>query len=123
MMSATDFQHLRLSMVDDVVLVEIMTKELIGPEHAEELGNELWKVTGQEWAKRMLVDFQRVRYLSSTGFAVLFKLVTQAKAAGRQVKFCNMHPDVRIGADIVGLGKLVEIHESQNSALEAFGQS
>jgi anti-sigma B factor antagonist len=59
--------------------------------------------------------------LSSTGFAVLFKLVTQAKAEGREVKFCNMHPDVRIGADIVGLGRLVEIHESETTALQAFG--
>jgi len=123
MMTGTDFQHLRLSMVDDVVLVEILTRELIGPEHAEELGNELWKVTGQDWAKRLLVDFDRTRYLSSTGFAVLFKLVTQTRAAGKQVKFCNMHPEIRIGADIVGLGKLVEIHESQQSALQAFGQS
>ena len=121
MPTPTDFQHLRLSMVEDVALVEVMTKDLMGPEHAQELGAELGKVAGQEWAKRMLVDFRRTTYLSSTGFAVLFRLVSQAKAEGREVKFCNMHPDVRIGADIVGLGKLVEIHENEKSALRAFG--
>src|SRR4051812_11796368 len=114
MSEKAEFQHLRLSMVeDDLVHVEIMTKDLMGPEHAQELGAELSRVAAQDWAKRMLLDFHRTTYLSSTGFAVLFKLVSQAKANGRQVKFCRMHPDVRVGADIVGLGKLVEIHESE----------
>src|SRR5262245_4396634 len=121
MNTATDFRHLRLSMAEgDVVHVEVMTQDLMGPEHAQELGAELAMVLGQDWAKRLLVDFRRTRYLSSTGFAMLFKLVSQAKQSGHQVKFCNMDPDVRVGADILGLGRLVEIHDSENSALRSF---
>ncbi|MFI5455839.1 MAG: STAS domain-containing protein [Isosphaerales bacterium] len=121
-MSTPDFQHISLSMVKDVALVEVLTKDLQGPKIAQELGAELSQVTAQEWAKRLLVDFRRTKFLSSTGFAVLFKLASRAAAEGRQVKLCNMDPDVRIGADIVGLDKVVEIHESQDSALRAFSQ-
>src|SRR3954447_22313010 len=120
-MASADFQHLRLSRFDDdVVHVEVMTKDLQGPEHAQELSTELTRVLGQGWAKRVLLDFRRTRYLSSSGFAALFTLVKQAKAAGQQIRLCNMHPDVRIGADILGLGKLVEIHEDENAALKSF---
>ncbi|MGP0062686.1 MAG: STAS domain-containing protein [Isosphaeraceae bacterium] len=119
-MPTPDFQHIRLSMVGDVTLVEILTKDLQGPAKAQELGTELARVTAQEWAKRLLVDFRRNDYLSSSVFAVLFKLVTQAQAEGRQVKLCNMAPEMLIGADIVGLPKLVKIHENQGSALRAF---
>jgi anti-anti-sigma factor len=122
-MSAPEFQHIRMSMVKDVVLVEIVSTNLQTPKPAQELGAELNQVAQQDWAKRMLVDFRKIRYLSSTGFAVLFGLVTRAKAAGREVKFCNMDPDVRVGADIVGLPGLVEIHESEESALRAFAQA
>ena len=90
---------------------------------AQELGSELARVTAQEWAKRLPVDFRRVGYLSSTGFAVLFKLVSRAQAEGRQVKLCNMSTEVRIGADIVGLPKVVEIHENQGAAVRAFTQA
>jgi hypothetical protein len=34
-----------------------------------------------------------------------------------------MHPDVRVGAEIVGLPRVVEIHDSTKSALEAFAQA
>lgn len=122
-MSSPDFRHIRLSMIKDVVLVEVTSKDLQGPELAQQLGAELTTVAGQEWAKQLLVDLQKTRYLSSTGFAVLVKLVQQVQSLGKQVKLCNMHPDLRIGADIIGLGKLVEIHDDETSALQAFASA
>jgi anti-anti-sigma factor len=110
-------------MVKDVVLIEIISPNLQTPAPAQALGAELNQVAHQDWAKRMVVDFHKIRYLCSTGFAVLFGLVTRARAAGREVKFCNMDPDVRVGADIVGLPTVVEIHDSEASALRAFEQS
>ena len=76
--------------------------------------------SAQDGAARILVDFGRVAFLSSSGFAKLFKLVSLAKTAGREVKFCNMNPVIHVGAEIVGLDKLVEIHESEASGLQAF---
>ena len=122
-MSSPDFQHLRLSMVKDVAVVEIRTRDLQGPMLAQELGTELALVTSQEWARRLLVDFRGVTYLSSTGFAALFKLVTRAKVEGREVKLCGMGTGVRLGAEIVGLQKLVEIHDDEAAALRTFARA
>jgi anti-sigma B factor antagonist len=122
-MSSPDFQHLRLSMVKDVAVVEIRTRDLQGPMLAQELSTELALVTAQEWARRLLVNFRRVTYLSSTGFAALFKLVTRARAEGREVKLCGMENGVRLGAEIVGLQKLVEIHEDETSAMRTFARA
>jgi anti-sigma B factor antagonist len=122
-MPNADFQHIQLNMVKDVAVVEIRTKDLHGPTLAKELGAELALVTAQEWARRLLVDFRRVGFLSSTGFAVLFKLVSRAKAEGRDIKLCAMESGVRLGAEIVGLDKLVDIHENEHSALLAFAHA
>jgi len=119
-MSSPDFQHLRLSMVKDVAVVEIRTRDLQGPILAQELGTELALVAAQEWARRLLVNFRRVTYISSTGFAALFKLVRRARAEGREVKLCGMENGVRLGAEIVGLQKLVEIHDDEAAALRTF---
>lgn len=119
-MADADFQHLRMSMVKDVAVVEIETKDIQGPELAQELGRELGLVLAQDWAKRVVVDFRRVGYLSSTGFAAIFRLVSQARQEGREVKLCGMEHGIRLGADIVGLPKVVEIHDDEASALRAF---
>jgi len=122
-MPSPDFQHLRLSMVKDVAVVEIRTKDLQGPILARELSTELTQVIAQEWARRLLVDFRRVSYLSSTGVAALFKLVTRARAEGREVKRCGMETGVRLGAEIVGLQKLVDIHDDEGSAMRTFARA
>ena len=122
-MSSPNFQHLQLSMVNDVAVVEIRTRDLQGPTLAQELGTELALVAAQEWARRLLVNFRRDTSVSSTGFAVLFKLVSRALAEGREVKLCGMANGVRLGAEIVGLPKLVEIHDDEAAALRTFARA
>ena len=46
-MADAGFQHLRLSMVKDVAVVEVRTREIHGPQLAQELGHELATVTAQ----------------------------------------------------------------------------
>ena len=63
-MSSPDFQHLRLSMVRRGG-GRIRTRDLQGPILARELGTELALVAGQEWARRLLVNFRRVSYVAA----------------------------------------------------------
>ena len=81
---------------------------------------ELMSVVEQEDAKPILLNLRRTIYFSSMGYSALFKLVKFAKERQRPVRFCNMHPDVRVGGDIVGLPLVVEIHDTEESALRAF---
>ena len=53
-MAQTEFEHLRLSTVNDVVLIELTTEDIQGPALAEQLGTELQHVLVQDWAKRIL---------------------------------------------------------------------
>jgi len=119
-MSTIDFQHITTSMVGDVAVVEILAKELRFPHQAQELGTELTLVAGQDWAQQLVVNMKHVKYLSSTGFAVLLKLVKQAKDQGSNLKFCNLDPEVRIGADIIGLDKVASLCGTEHEAIKAF---
>jgi anti-anti-sigma factor len=122
-MTKPEFKHIRLSTVGDVILIELTTKDIQGPTLAQELGAELTQVLAQDWAKRLLLDFGSVTYFSSTGFAVLFRLVTEANKKGLKLKFCAMDAAVELGADIVGLNKIVEIHPTQAAALKALASA
>jgi anti-anti-sigma regulatory factor len=119
-MATPELKHLRLSTVDEVTLIEITTRDFRSPEASMELSSELRRVGGQEWAKCLLIDCQRLRFLCSTAFAGLVKLVTWSISAGKQVRFCSMPPEVRLGAEIIGLDKLAPIDVDEATALAAF---
>ena len=117
------FKHLRLGKIGDVLLVEILTEEIQGPDLAKEFINELTEAVGPDCTQPVLVDLSRVRYLSSMGYSALFKMVKYAKERQRPIRFCNMHEDVRVGADAVNMSLVVAIHESRAAALEAFARA
>jgi anti-anti-sigma factor len=119
-MSTVQFQHIKTSMVDEIAVVELLPKELRFPPQAQELGSELSLVARQDWAKQLLINMKHVKYLCSTGFAVLVNLVKQAKELGSLVKFCSLDPEVQIGAGIIGLDKIATIYGTEHEALEAF---
>ncbi|OJW16382.1 MAG: hypothetical protein BGO49_18720 [Planctomycetales bacterium 71-10] len=118
--SPPEFELLSLSMVDDVAVVQVTAHELRFPNQAEALSYELGLVIGQEWAAKTLVDLGRVGYVGSTAYAVLVGVVKKAAELGRAVRFCGLNPDVRIGADIIGLDRLAPIHDTEAEALAAF---
>jgi anti-sigma B factor antagonist len=121
-MTTPEFKYLRLSLVDDVVLVEILSKDVQGPDRAQEFSAELAAVVCQDSVQPLLVDLCRTCYLSSMGYSALFKMVKEAKTRQRPIKFCCIDPDVRVGADAVGLYKVVDLYDSREAALAAFAK-
>jgi anti-anti-sigma factor len=119
-MVADAFKHLRLGTIGDVVRVEVTSKEIQGPDLAKEFIAELNAAVDSDGSGPILVDLGRLRYLSSMGYSALFKMVKTAKERGRPIRFCNMHEDVRVGADAVNMSLVVEIHDTEAAALEAF---
>jgi anti-anti-sigma factor len=119
-MSTVDFQHIKTNMVGDVAVVEVTSKELRFPAQCQELEAELDLVASQDWAKRLLINLGKTRYVCSTGFGVLVKLVKKVKTQGQEIKFSDLDPALRLGADIIGLNSVAEIHNTEHEALEAF---
>jgi anti-anti-sigma factor len=128
-MPGPDFKHVSVTTDDDVLVVEIITSAVQGPAQAQEVGAELARVAAEFRARKVLVDFTRVRYLGSVAFAALSRVVKTVRGAGGQIKFCCMDPSVRsaadviFGADVVGSQNAVEIHESRVRAVVSFAMS
>ena len=65
---------------------------------------------------------KHVKYVSSTGFAILFQLVKQARDQGGKIKFCNLDPEVRLGADFIGLDEVASLYGTEHEAIKAFAE-
>lgn len=109
----------RWSQVGRVAVVEILGREIVGPEMALSLGVQLRSLlrSGQT---RLLLNFGRTRNMTSTAFGTLLNFWKDVQAAHGELRICSMDPAVRIGADILSLGEFIPIHDDEASALAAF---
>jgi anti-sigma B factor antagonist len=119
-MSTPDFKHFLLRNVDGIVVIEMLSTNIQGPDLAKDFITELMTVVEMDDCKPIVLNLRRTIYFSSMGFSALFKLVKCARERQRPVRFCNMHPDVRVGGDIVGLPLVVAIDDSEDCAVKAF---
>jgi anti-sigma B factor antagonist len=110
------------SRVDGVAVVEILAREIQGPEAAAALGEQLAGFL-RSGETRLLLDFGQTKLMSSTVFGTLLSFWKQVEAAQGELRICSMDPSVRIGADILHLGQYIPIHENQATAMEAFARS
>jgi anti-anti-sigma factor len=107
------------SRVDDVTVVEILSREIQGRDAAATLGRQLRTLlTAGE--KRLLLDFERIRLMSSTAFGAVLIFNKEVEAANGALRICSMDSAVRFGADLCGLGRFIPIHDDRQSALAAF---
>jgi anti-anti-sigma factor len=111
--------HFDLQMHGGVAVATVVSPEIRHPGPAQELGAELARLVEHDKLTRVVIDLSHTRYLSSTAFAVLLSFAKKVEAAHGQLRIAGMQPDVLVGANIIGLGRIVEIHPDVASALAA----
>jgi anti-anti-sigma factor len=111
--------QLRPDLVEGVAIVELLPREITEPDQAALLSEALRSVYEAVGTKRLLLDMTPAKYLSSTAFAVLFKFGLYVTEDGGRLAICSMDEFVRVGADIVKLGRIVPIYGDEKTALAA----
>lgn len=119
-MSRSADSHLDLTMHGDVAVASVASAEIRHPGPAQELGTELSTLLERERPRRIVVDLSHTHYLSSTGFAILLGFAKKVEAAGSHLAIAGMQADVLVGANIIGLGRIVELYPDVRSAMAAF---
>lgn len=104
----------------DVVVAYVDMPEIRHPTPAQEFGSDVYALVDRDGHSKILLDMGPVRYMSSTGFAVLVGLAKRLAEKGATIKICNLHPDVQIGANIIGLGQIVETYPDESEAIASF---
>jgi anti-anti-sigma regulatory factor len=95
--------HIAYELIDDtnpdVVAIEFLSEEILGPVDARELGEQLHSLASLDVPQHFVLDFGNVRSLGSTAFG---EIVSFARKSGR-LYICNMQENLRLGAALIGL--------------------
>jgi anti-sigma B factor antagonist len=120
-MPAPALKHLKLTDVDGVAVVDFVDSGLMYESAlVQEIGAELHSLLHEPTRKRMLLDFSRVQYLSSSMIGQLVKLQRDLDAAKGQLKLTGLGPVLLDTFRIGHFEPLFAIYDDRASALRAF---
>jgi len=113
---------LQLESFGDIGIVRFATSRVLDGSNVEELGQEFTHIVKDLYAIKLIVNFEKVKYMSS---AVLAKLITLNKMIGEEkgkLRFCAIDPSVMEIFKIMKLDKLFKIYDTEEKAVESFGK-
>jgi anti-anti-sigma factor len=113
--SASDeFPGLECQTGEKGVLAIRITEDRFELDQAQSVSRLIFEST-QGDAPRILLNFAGVRYINSTGVSLLVRIGTE-----RELRVVNVNPAVRKVMDSIGILPLLNIHRTEQEALDAF---
>ena len=74
----------------------------------------------EEGARKVLVNFEKLEYISSAGLHVLLTAAKQLKAVDGELRVCGLNEVVKEVFDISGFVTILKVCGSESEALENF---
>ncbi len=74
----------------------------------------------EEGETKILVNFEKLDYISSAGLRVLLVVAKQLKATDGELRICGLNEVVKEVFDISGFDMILPISASESDALEGF---
>ncbi|MEE8077716.1 MAG: STAS domain-containing protein [Pseudomonadales bacterium] len=74
----------------------------------------------EDGAQQILVNFEKLNFISSAGLRVLLSTAKKLKGTGGVLKICGLNPTVQEVFDISGFGSILSVAKSEADALSAF---
>jgi anti-anti-sigma regulatory factor len=97
----------------DVTVIEFSTGDILGPNQARELRDQLDLLMSSGVPRNVVIDFRNARTLGSSAFGVIARFVRRLA----RVRVCNISDSLRMGAALIGLDDWVDFAESREAAI------
>ncbi|OIO38752.1 MAG: hypothetical protein AUJ72_01930 [Candidatus Omnitrophica bacterium CG1_02_46_14] len=81
--------------------------------------SDLRKLFEKEFKKKMVIDFEKVSYIDSSGLATLVEVLKRTKTQGGSLGLAAMSDKVKSLFEITKLDKLFSIFQNQKDAITA----
>ena len=103
------------------LVVEFRTTSLMDPGVLEEIGQSLYRLVDDEDRRKIILDFERVQYLSSQAIGIVLTL-NKKLAALRHSKLvlCGVGPKLMDLLKITRLDRILTVKPTQREAVNVF---
>ena len=102
--------------VGDIVIATMNESSLLAEGQIDSAARQLYALIDERAILRLIVDFSRVKFLSSRMLGVLVELHKKAQAIGGKVVLCGLSDELGKIFRITGLGRVVHIARDTGKA-------
>ncbi len=74
-------------------------------------------------ADLVLLDFQDINFMDSSGLGVLVNAIKMVKSARRQIAVCSINHQVRMLFELAGVDRLLEIYPNRDAVYNALSRA
>ena len=111
---------IRVSRRDDIVQVDLLTPVLIGDDAIERMADEVAAVIDAESTPRIVMNFEQVKYISSTMLGTMIALHNRVVTRGGQFRLASLRERHQRLLALVRLDGLFEVHATPEEAAASF---
>ena len=112
-----------VTQIRDVTVVNFRDSSILDTVAVETIGRELYPLVDERAARKLILDFSSVRFLSSQMLGVLISLQKKSAAIKGEVVICGLRKELQKVFKIMKLEKVLSFAESEDRALNSFGVS
>jgi anti-anti-sigma factor len=110
-------------MINDYAGVTVVTftdTSLLEAAQIEQIARELYHLADQQNKQKIILDFSKVKTMSSQGIGVLLNLSKKLAGIKGALALCAVRPEIKKIFSITGLDKQFAFHPDDRSALSAW---
>ena len=103
-----------------VAVVELQPEDILDEDIIRDVDQSLFELVDRSAPVRMLLNFARVRRLSSDTLGTLIRLGKKINEKNGVLKLCCFGPNLYKMLEITKVDKIFEIYDDQETALNSF---
>ncbi len=111
---------LLISQIQTVTVVNFGNSAILDGTAVESIRNELYTLVDQQARRKIVLDFEKVKFLSSMMLGVLIDLHKRSQAIKGTVIVCGLRKDLFKVFKVMNLHKLLDFAKTQEEALGKF---
>ena len=107
--------------VEKFTVVEFKNPSLMDPLELETIGQQLYKLVDDEDKRKIVLDFEKVQYLSSQAIGIVLTMNKKlGSLANSKLVLCGVGPKLMDLLKITRLDRLLTIKPTQKEAVKVF---
>ncbi len=110
-----------IHLIRDVTVVNFNKPSILDMAEVQQIGEQLFELVDNQARKKIILDFSKVKSLSSSALGVLITLRHKADAIKGKVVVCSLRKELQRVFKISRFDKLFTFCDDEEQALATFG--
>jgi anti-sigma B factor antagonist len=113
--------HFTVQNIEKATVIEFRSPSLMDALILEDIGTELYRLVDAEDRRKLVLDFEKVEYLSSQAIGIVLNLNHKlSKLKNSKMILCGVGPKLAELLRITRLDKILVVKPTQREAVKAF---